>query len=62
MVSGGLSNKERIIWLSLLIFIVVISVLIIVKYQTTLTLINQKVADFEGERAVWMERKKDLTS
>ncbi len=62
MVSGGISNKERIIWLSLLIFIVVISVLIIVKYQTTLTLINQKVADFEGERAVWMERKKDLTS
>ena len=62
MVGGGINNKERITWLSLLIVSVVISVCIIVKYQTTLTLVNQKVADFEGERAVWTERKEDLTS
>ena len=60
MVGGGINNKERITWLSLLIVSVVISVFIIVKYQTNLT--HQKVADIEGERAVWTEKKEDVTS
>src|SRR5690554_7897613 len=62
MVNGSISNKERIIWITLLIVIVVISALIILKYQTTLTLVNQRVADFEGERIIWMDREADLTS
>lgn len=59
---SGVSKRERIIWISLLTVIIAISVLVIVKYQTTLTLVNQRVTDFEGEKTTWIQSESNLTS
>jgi len=59
---SGISNKKRYIWITLVIVIVIIFALIIAKYQTTLTLVNERVTYFEGEKTIWMEREADLTS
>jgi len=56
------SKRERIIWISLLTVIIAISVLVITKYQSTLTLVNQKVTDYEAEKATWIQSEANLTS
>lgn len=55
--TGSVSKRERIIWISLATVIVAISVLVVVKYQATLTLAKQKAADLEGEKAAWMQQE-----
>lgn len=60
--ASSISKRERIIWISLMSVIIMISVLIIAKYQTTLTLVYQRVTDLEGEKIIWMQRGTNLTS
>lgn len=55
------SKSERIIWISLLTVVIAVSTLFIVKYQTTLTLVNQRVSDFENEKKAWILSEADLT-
>lgn len=60
--TSGISKNERIIWISLVSIITVIFVLVFAKYQTTLTLVNQRVTDLEGEKTTWTRREINLTS
>ena len=57
-----LGKRERIIWVSLVSVIVIISIPVITKYQTTLNLFNQRVLEFEAEKTNWMQREANLTS
>ncbi|AFL99281.1 MULTISPECIES: hypothetical protein [Desulfitobacterium] len=60
--ASRVSKRERNIWLSLLTVIIAISVFVIMKYQTTLTLLNQKVIDYEAEKKTWIQSEANLTS
>lgn len=59
---SGVCKRERIIWILLLTVIIAIFVLAIVKYQTTLTLVNQRVTDLEGEKTTWIQSEANLNS
>jgi len=60
--ASDVGKKERIIWISLLTVIIAISVLVITKYQTTLTSVNQRVTDYEAEKTTWIQSEANLTS
>lgn len=59
---NGVRKWERIIWVSLVSVIVIISVFVIAKYQITLNQVNQKVTDLEGEKTTWTQSEANLTS
>jgi len=61
-VISSVSKRERIIWISLVLIITMISVLVFAKYQRTLALINQRITDLEGEKITWTQREVNLTS
>lgn len=60
--ASSVSKKERLIWIALLSVTIVISVLVISKYQTTLTLINQTVTELEKEKTTWTQKDAKLIS
>jgi hypothetical protein len=62
IMTTGVSKRERMIWISLVAIITVISVLVFVRYQTNLTIANQRVTDLEDEKTTWTQREINLTS
>lgn len=58
----GVKQRERIIWIILLLVIIAGSALVIAKFQTTLTEVNQTVKDLEEEKITWTQREADLTT
>jgi cell division protein FtsL len=55
-VSARVSKKERLLWISVLSATIVIFVLVISKYQTTLTSVNQRVTGLESAKTTWIQR------
>lgn len=62
MMAVEVKQRERIIWIILLLVIIVGSALVISKFQTTLTGFNQTVKDLEEEEISWTQREADLTT
>jgi uncharacterized membrane protein YvbJ len=60
--SVSVSKKERLMWTSVLSVIIIISVLVISKYQTTLTSVNQRVTELENAKTTWTQKDANLTS
>lgn len=61
-VSTKVSKKERLLWISVLSATIVFFVLVILKYQTTLTSVNQKVTGLESAKTTWTQKEAILTS
>ena len=60
--AAGVSKRERIMWILVLSVTIAISVIVVAKYQTTLTIVNQRVTDLEGEKISWTLREANLIS
>jgi hypothetical protein len=61
-VSARVSKKERLLWILVLSASIVIFVLVISKYQTTLNSVSERVTDLEGAKTTWTQREANLTS